>query len=537
MKAVDLFAGAGGFSLGLTRAGFDVVLANEFSTEPEWTYRANLLRGTPEGVFPHRPESASNAARRRYRALVREQINKERESLLDDYNRHMRGGDIAKVLPDHWLREWKRRRGEVDVVVGGPPCQGFSSAGARDPQDARNQLPDQAIRVIRQLLPKIAIIENVPGMLNRFSDRVLEVGMALAEPVADVPGYHVVVELVHGKLLGVPQTRRRLLLIAVREDLITEKALDRLHSLLFPTSCPSRRLSCTEDGPWVEHGATLVAGDILGDLASSPKPYGRQGTAWHQCYRSTDPACPYQREMRTLRHEYLAGGFGGPGFEDRYANHDASVHAEVVAQRMRLLRQTAQESDEGRSNRCASGWLRQQFMGKNPHLKTNKASQRVLLADAWPNLTVTSLPDDIVHFEEDRIPTVREVARLQTFPDWFEFNGVRTSGAERRRAGIFVPHYTQVANAVPPRLAHAVASRVRWFLEMADAGGLRDCEFTLPGGDYKSPNCGTSAQQLDALNGYFREASARLVWGSSRVEVGERASSANRLLRPVAERP
>lgn len=519
------------------RAGFDVVLANEFSTEPEWSYRANLLRDVPEGVFPERPESASNGARRRYRALVREQINKERESLLEDYDRHMRGGDIAVVLPDHWLREWTRRRGEVDVVVGGPPCQGFSSAGARDPQDVRNQLPDQAIRVIRQLKPKIAIIENVPGMLNRFSDRVLEVGMALAEPVDGVPGYHVVAELVHGELLGVPQTRRRLLLIAVREDLITEKALDRLHPLLFPTGCPSRRLGCTEEGPWVEHGSTMVASDILGDLARSPEPYGRKGTTWLQGYRTERPTCPYQREMRALRHEYLTGAFGGPGFEDRYANHDASVHDELVAERMRLLRQAAQDSDEGRSNRCASGWLRQQFMGKHPHLKTNKASQRVLLADAWPNLTVTSLPDDIVHFEEDRIPTVREVARLQTFPDWFEFKGVRTSGAERRRAGIFVPHYTQVANAVPPRLAHAAASRVQWFLEQVDAGGLRDCDFALPGGDYKSPNRGTSAEQLDALNRSFREASARLVRGSSRAEVEERASSAERATRPAVARP
>ena len=101
-------------------------------------------------------------------------------------------------------------------------------------------------------------------------------------------------------------------------------------------------------------------------------------------------------------------------------------------------------------------------------------------------LTVTSLPDDIVHHAEDRIPTVREVARLQTFPDWFEFKGVRTTGAERRRAGVYVPQYTQVANAVPPRFAHAVAARIRQFLFLADEDPA--CGFEPDGGFYTNPN-------------------------------------------------
>src|SRR5690606_18279537 len=122
--------------------------------------------------------------------------------------------------------------------------------------------------------------------------------------------------------------------------------------------------------------------------------------------------------------------------------------------RLRLLRKAAASSRKARQHRCRSAWLRRQFSEQFPELVTKKTSQRVLLADEWPMLTVTSLPDDIVHHAEDRIPTVREVARLQTFPDWFEFKGVRTTGAERRRAGVYVPQYTQVANAVPPRFAH-----------------------------------------------------------------------------------
>jgi hypothetical protein len=159
-------------------------------------------------------------------------------------------------------------------------------------------------------------------------------------------------------------------------------------------------------------------------------------------------------------------------------------------------------------------------------LKTSKASQRVLLPDEWPKLTVTSLPDDIVHFSEDRIPTVREVARLQTFPDWFEFKGVRTTGAERRRAGIYVPHYTQVANAVPPRLAHAVASRVRWFLELA--AGQPDCDFELPGPERSSnvKRRGTTIELLDDLNQHFHGASARLVRCKPRTNTRQGTASA-----------
>ena len=120
-------------------------------------------------------------------------------------------------------------------------------------------------------------------------------------------------------------------------------------------------------------------------------------------------------------------------------------------------------------------------------------------------LTVTSLPDDIVHHAEDRIPTVREVARLQTFPDWFEFKGVRTTGAERRRAGVYVPQYTQVANAVPPRFAHAVAARIRQFLLLVEEDPA--CRFEPDGGFYTTPNVrGKTRSRLDEIDSVFRTA-------------------------------
>lgn len=507
MKAVDLFAGAGGFSLGLRRGGFDVVLANEFSTEPEWTYRANLLDG-PEGTFAPPPESASERARKAYRSEVRVQLRTERDGLLDDYERHMRGGDIREVLPNAWLKEWRRRHGEIDLLVAGPPCQGFSSAGARDPEDARNSLSDEAIRVVRTLQPKIALIENVPGMLQRHSERVHQIGNELSRRRrGSGPAYKVVAELVHGETLGVPQTRQRLLIIGVREDLVDAGVHERLRRLLFPPGCPAARLEVGDEVEFLPRGDTLASMDVLADLAESPVPYGRPSSRWSR-YSEQGPMNPFRTEMRMRRVDYLAGHGNAEGWLQIYANHEASVHSDHVALRMRLLREAAAASAEGRLNRTSSKWLKTQFMASHPELKTNKASQRVLLPDEWPMLTVTSLPDDIVHFREDRIPTVREVARLQTFPDWFEFKGVRTTGAERRRAGIYVPHYTQVANAVPPRLAHAVAARLRWFLERLEQEH-RDCQFTLPGGDYRSPNTGTASGALAALNESFAQTTAR----------------------------
>lgn len=511
LTAVDLFAGAGGFSLGLRRAGFDVVLANEYSVDPEWTYRYNLLHGTPEGEFPERPAEATTRARKAYRTTVRNQMLDERGRLATDFERRMRGGDIRQVLPDGWLRRWRAQHSAgIDIVVAGPPCQGFSCAGTLCPNDERNGLVYEAVRVIRRLQPRVAIIENVPGMLERHSGLVREIGMTLGRPSKASPGYYVFAELVHGEPLGVPQTRRRLLVIGVRRDLVEPTAFDRLFGLLFPVACPRSR---PDDGRLfgksVSVGAALTAGHILGDLSRDPPIYGNGGS-WTARYRRVSSSRQYYDflcEVRAACAVYLGGGVATATTmsSSEYYNHESSSHEAAVARRFRLLRRAAAASSESRAHRCSSAWLRQQFTGDYPGLVTRKASQRLLLPDEWPMLTVTSLPDDIVHFEEDRIPTVREVARLQTFPDWFEFNGVRTTGAERRRLGVYVPQYTQVANAVPPRLAHAVAARIRQFLLLVADDPA--CNFEPVGGLYTTPHLrGTARAHLDELAGFFRPA-------------------------------
>ena len=509
LTAIDLFAGAGGFSLGLRRAGFEVVLANEYSVDAEWTYRHNTLRSTPEGVFPKRPDDPSTSTRRAYRAEARRQMVNDRDALPQDFERHMRGGDIREALPDWWLSTWlKRRPDDVDLLVAGPPCQGFSCAGRSCPDDERNLLVHEAIRVIGVVQPRIAILENVPGMLERHADLIREIGLLLSRRGRNRPGYHVYADLVHCEPLGVPQTRRRLVLVGVRRDLVHPSACERLARLLFPVACPrSRPTDGQLLGAAVPAGSSLTSKEILSDLAGTPPTY-RSGKAWTQPYRRNGIRDPsgFLREVRAPRSQYLDGGIMRLADEatlEEYFNHEASSHLPGVARKLRLLRTAATNSLEAREHRCSSGWLRRQLSEQFPELITKKSAQRVLLADEWPMLTVTSLPDDIVHHAEDRIPTVREVARLQTFPDWFEFKGVRTTGAERRRAGVYVPQYTQVANAVPPRFAHAVAARIRQFLFLVDQDPF--CRFEPDGGFYATPNVnGTARSRLDEIETAFR---------------------------------
>ena len=513
LKAIDLFAGAGGFSLGLRRAGFEIVLANELSVDAEWTYRYNILTGQCESEFPERPSDPTVPSADAYRTAILEQMLRERVLYADSNERRMRGGDIRSVLSNKWLRSWVGCfREDIDLLVAGPPCQGFSFAGRACSTDERNELVHEIVRVAGIVQPRIVIVENVPGMLSKHAHLICDIGLSLSHGLNRMPGYYVFAELVHAESLGVPQTRRRILLVAIRRDLIHHTSCERAFKLIFPIGCPvSRPIDGRFSGRFVQRGSTLCAEEILGDLARVP-PSLRTRKSWTQSY--SDRKCglsQFRRELRLDPRDYCGGR---SSHSDRrksivaYFNHEASSHSPNVANRFRLLRKAAESSPDAEENRCNALWLQKKFSSQFPELVTRKTSQNVLLPEKWPMLTVTSLPDDIVHHSENRIPTVRESARLQTFPDWFEFKGVRTTGADRRRLGINVPQYTQVANAVPPRFAHAVAARIRQFLLLAEEDPY--CLFEPDGGYYVSPNSnGIARSRLDHISEVFRSANAR----------------------------
>ncbi len=504
--AVDLFAGAGGFSLGLARAGYEVVLANELSTDAEWTYRHNLLPdGLPASIKDLPPVECGSRGRIG-RDVARRALLDDRQVAKECYS-HFVAGPIQEALTDVWLNRWHGRLGrEIDLLVAGPPCQGFSAAGRKRRDDERNMLAHEVLRVVGACSPRIVVIENVPGMLHRADRFVAELGQLLASP-ASGHGYVVQVAVLQAATYGVPQARSRMVLVGVREDLVRRSSLDALGQCLFPVSCPDED---SETASTLPAGNTLVTRDVLGDLPSPSR--GSSANGWR--YRH-DRLNSLTRELRASRCAYLAGTCARDASTANTIlfNHEATRHSRKAIERMRMIRELVKVSPEATRYQGSKTWVRDQLAQFAPRLFTGKHTQRPLDWKEWPNITVTSLPDDFIHPGDDRIPTVRELARLQTFPDWFEFKGTRTTGGPRRREGIHVPQYTQVANAVPPRMAYAVAAKLDQVLAALDEDRpIQEASTEV----YASRAATTTQRKLDKLNKLFLEVARTRGRGSKR---------------------
>ena len=368
---IDLFSGCGGLALGMHEAGFRTVLANELHPDPSATYVHNLCPEEPDKMLT---------------------------------------GPIQKQLSRTRLERWMSGIDyDVDCVAGGPPCQGFSMAGRGDPEDPRNQLFKEYLRVVGKVLPKTVVFENVPGFANRY-------GLGLRDRLhgyLNRKGYEVVSGVLKASDYGVPQLRKRFIALGVRKDVLDGRELS-LPKPNFPRRRMERELT-----------SQAVIGDL--DTYETRGGYG-SGTILGEWEYTTRAKGPFQREMRRL---------SGRGERGTTWNTMIPNHTQKVAERMRQI-------ISGRSD----------FSGTK--LESAKLSQRPLPRDKPPNITIVSIPDDYVHYN-DRLPrtlSVRECARFQTFPDHFHFLGKRTSGGKYRR--VDVPQYTQGGNAIPPRLANAI---------------------------------------------------------------------------------
>lgn len=376
---IDLFSGCGGLALGMHEVGFRTVLANELHPDPASTYIHNLC--------PNQPES-------------------------------MLVGPIQKQLSRSRLNTWLSEVDyEIDCLAGGPPCQGFSMAGRGDPEDPRNLLFKEYLRVVGKVMPKTVIFENVPGFANRY-------GLGLRDRLHSYlgrKGYEVCSGVLTASDFGVPQLRRRFIALGVRKDVLQEKKLT-LPEPTFSTKRQQKELTCE-----------AVIGDL--DTYEVRGGYG-SGTIHGEWEYRTRSKGPFQREMRRLS----GRGERGSTWNTRIPNHTSKV-----AERMRQI---------------IGG--RKDFEGTE--LESAKLSQRALPRNNTPRITIVSIPDDYVHYNE-RLPrtlSVRECARFQTFPDHFHFLGKRTSGGLRRR--VDVPQYTQVGNAIPPRLANSIGKQLLQYI-------------------------------------------------------------------------
>ena len=390
---IDLFAGCGGLSLGLAQAGFEHLFAIEAHPHAYATYHHNLISG--------------KAYQQRW------------PKWLDQ-----RAHDILNVIREN-KAELKKLRGHVDLVAGGPPCQGFSMNGRRDPKDPRSQMINAYFNFVDLVRPQVVLLENVRGfasMPHEISGNYANFAKARLKEL----GYNSFETIVTASNFGVPQKRPRYLLIGLKAGTL-------------PGVCPVERLKVGRRQFLEKLGLGMKPISVSealcdletrhGKLVDDPN-FGPRGFKALN-YRAPKIKSAYLRLMRE--------GWSGKPSDMRLARHSGKV----IERFQDIL------------ENCKRG---QSISAKDRERFGIKKRSVTPLDPAAPAPTITTLPDDLVHFSEPRTMTVREHARIQSFPDWFQFCGPYTTGGHRRKYDC--PKYTQVGNAVPPLLARAIGETI-----------------------------------------------------------------------------
>ena len=353
---VDLFSGAGGLSRGFYDAGYDVVLGVDFDEAALKTFKEN--HGLAEAMK------------------------------LDLFNH-----DNIDVIVDFL----DKQKIELDVLVGGPPCQGFSIAGPRDMNDKRNSLYLAMVKLAERLKPQAVVLENVPGMLQTNG------GIGAKRIIQDFKeiGYKMVPKLLYAPDYGIPQIRKRVFFVGLR---------DREREFEFPQPIMDK-----------EHYVTCE--EAISDLPSLQTQEGEIIYGNDIQEYATEATTEYQKIMRKN--------------SKKIYNHVGSIPIEKTKKMISLV-------PEGKNYKA----LPEEYRGlyKYHEALTRYHSKK-------PSLTINTGHRSHFHYKWNRIPTVRESARLQSFPDDFIFYGNKSQ------------QYRQVGNAVPPMLGQVVAETLSYYLK------------------------------------------------------------------------
>lgn len=377
LNVLDLFSGAGGFSEGFKEEGFNIVAAVEFDSQIAQTY----LYNNPETFV--------------FNEDIKELETKE----------------IKKVL--------EKKNVECDVIIGGPPCQGFSMAGNRIRnkqkliEDPRNELFKEYYRMVKDFRPKVFIFENVEGILNFSEGRFKEAIFDLFEEI----GYHVSARVLNAADYGVPQLRKRAFFIGNRLGINSE--------IFFP------KITCTA-------GTYISVWDAISDL-----PLLESGEGVEETTLDSEPQSIYQKLMRNS--------------DGKLFNHVASVHQVSTIDKMKLIKPGMTQKD-----------LPEKYQTRSVH---SGAYGRMVKEDPAYTLTTrlnTPSVGRIIHPEQHRTITPREAARIQSFKDDYRFLGDITSIGK------------QIGNAVPPLMSQAIAKRIGEILTSKDLITLiKESEFIV----------------------------------------------------------
>jgi DNA (cytosine-5)-methyltransferase 1 len=402
-RFIDLFAGCGGLSLGLMSAGWTGVFAVERDSIAFETLKHNLVEGQVHCPFQY---------------AWPDWLEESPIEISHFIEKH--GEDLALM------------KGTVDLLAGGPPCQGFSLAGRRKRNDPRNELFKHYVAIVKVLEPPFLLLENVKGISVAFRNgakgkkRRGRPPQPFSEKIKnslEKAGYRVFMKLVHGTDVGVPQFRPRYIMLSIRRDLLVK------HADFDPFSDFDARRRKFLEGKGLPVDRPVTVKQAISDLVKKKKKI-------IECVDSTGfKQIEYKHPLSTYQ-RLLHGTLNGTAPNSlRLAKH-----GEVVTARFKTILATCRKGVQ------LSAGDRQRF-----DLKKHCV---VPLHPHKPSHTLTTLPDDFLHYSEPRILTVREYARLQSFPDWYDFKGKYTTGGDRRLREC--PRYTQAGNAVPPFLAEIV---------------------------------------------------------------------------------
>jgi len=343
LKVIDLFSGCGGLSLGFINAGYEVILGVDNDTAALETFKAN-----------HNGAKVMN---------------------IDLFDKKAIG-EIKKEVNGH-----------ADIIVAGPPCQGFSLTGTRKFDDKRNQLYLSVIEAVKKLKPKAFLIENVPGLARLYNGTVKDEIIKRLNKA----GYNVQMKILCAADYGVPQMRTRVFFVGLQK---------KYGEFDFPKTTHSK-------------GNYVTCEDAISDLPALKKEFGSEEADY-----SETPKTAYQKMSRKN--------------SDKLYNHVATRHTDYVKSVIAQVPEGGNYKDlpfgVGKSRKFNEAWTRYH-------------SRR-------PSKTIDTGHRNHFHYKYNRIPTVRENARLQSFPDNFRFFGTRT---EQNR---------QVGNAVPPLLGYHIGRQI-----------------------------------------------------------------------------
>lgn len=403
-RFIDLFAGCGGLSLGLIKSGWQGVFAVEKHPVAFETLHRNLIREKSKNfAWPSwLPKTAHTC-----------------ESVLENFS-----DQLAQL------------RGKIDLMVGGPPCQGFSMAGKRNPVDPRNKMSEQYLALVGIVMPKFIVIENVAGFDIEFGGEegaLLTRGKqkkSYASFISDrlkKMGYTVSSGIINCADFGVPQNRKRFFIFCELQNDKNKK------ENLFTKFIATRAEFLLNKGLPIDKSVT--SGEAISDLETNNEILLPCADSIIKGYLEID----YKHHKSTSAYQKLMRegmGSAAPN-SGRLPNHKTQT-----IDRFKKIQRI-----------CRPGIS---ISNKEMELVGTKKHAITVLDRDFPSPTVTTLPDDILHYSEPRILTARENARLQSFPDWYSFYGNYTTGGKRRKFDC--PRYTQIGNAVPPLISEAIGN-------------------------------------------------------------------------------